>query len=285
MPTLAHWLRRAAAALSATSTSARLDAEVLARYALSLSPTQLIVHAERELSAREIAELDARLVRRARGEPVPYIVGTREFWSLPFKVNEQVLIPRSETELLVACALRHIPTNHSCTVADLGTGSGAIALAIAHERPRAHIIATDISPSALAVAQDNARALGVTNVEFRLGDWCAPLRESCKVIVSNPPYVRADDTHLTQGDVRFEPMLALAAGVDGLSAIRAVAAQARAYLADGGVLMMEHGYDQQSAVIEILQSHDYRDIEGLRDLAAQPRAVAARVAQSARGGQ
>lgn len=278
MSTLAHWLHAAAAALSPTSASARLDAEVLARHALRLTPTQLIIHAERALNATEDAALARMLARRADGEPIAYLVGEREFWSLSFKVTPAVLIPRPETELLVAQVLQHLPVERCCTVADLGTGSGAIALAIAHERPRAQVIATDISPPALAVAQDNARTLGLSNVEFRLSDWCAALRESCHVIISNPPYIRSDEAHLTQGDVRFEPRLALTAGDDGLNAIRAIAAQARIHLVSGGKLILEHGFDQQAAVMELLQTHNYVAIEGLRDLSGQPRAVVAGVA-------
>lgn len=278
MSTLAHWLHTAAAALTPTSTSARLDAEVLARHALRLNPTQLIVHAERALSATEDAALARLLARRADGEPIAYLIGEREFWSLTLKVTPAVLIPRPETELLVAQALRHISIDGRCTVADLGTGSGAIALAIAHERPRAQVIATDISPPALALAQDNARNLRLSNVEFRLSDWCAALRESCDVIVSNPPYIRSDDAHLMQGDVRFEPRLALTAGDDGLNAIRAIAAQARIHLASGGKFILEHGFDQQAAVIDILQTYDYIAVTGLRDLSGQRRAVVAGVA-------
>lgn len=278
MSTLAHWLSTATAALSTCSPSARLDAEVLARHALRLTATQLIVDAAHALAPTEATALDALLARRIRGEPIAYIVGAREFWSLPLAVNPQVLIPRPETELLVERALQYIPTAHCSTVADLGTGSGAIALAIAHERPRAEVIATDISPDALTVAQANARALGLANVEFRLSDWCAALHESLRVIVSNPPYVRSDDTHLSQGDVRHEPRLALVAGEDGLQAIRIIAAQARAHLATDGVLILEHGHEQQAAVLEILARAGYRNIEGLRDLAGLPRATLARLA-------
>lgn len=275
MPTLAHWLDAATAALAAVSPSARLDAEVLARFVLAVSATQLIAQAPRALHADEIAALDAACARRRGGEPVAYIVGTREFWSLPIKVNADVLIPRPDTELLVEQALAHIPVGHAYTVADLGTGSGAIALAIARERPRAQVIACELSPAALALAQENARALDLANVDFRLSDWCEALRESCRVIVSNPPYICADDVHLTQGDVRFEPRAALVAGADGLDAIRAIAAQARAHLAADGALILEHGWDQQSAVIDILVRHGYRRVRGVNDLAARPRAVVA----------
>lgn len=275
MPTLAQWLQRAASVLAATSPTPRLDAEVLARFALKLSPTQLIARADDALDAGGIAILDAALARRAHGEPVAYIVGTREFWSLPLKVTANVLIPRPETELLVELALQRIEPARACVVADLGTGSGAIALAIAYERPRAQVIATDVSPAALAVAEENARALNLNNVEFRLRDWCGELREMCCLIVSNPPYIRADDAHLTQGDVRFEPRLALTAGDDGLDAIRTLAAQTQAHLASGGALIVEHGFDQQAAVVEIMNAHGYRAVAGAHDLAGHPRAVIA----------
>lgn len=275
MPTLAQWLQNATVALTPTSDSPRIDAEALARHALALGAAQLIAHAERTLDDTDNATLAALLTRRAAGEPIAYLTGEREFWSLPIKVNPYVLIPRPETELLVAQALRFIPTGRGCVVADLGTGSGAIALAIAHERPHAHVMATDISPQALALARENARALNIGNIEFCLSDWCGALREACRVIVSNPPYIRDGDAHLAQGDVRFEPRLALTAGADGLHAIRAIAAQARTCLANGGTLILEHGFDQQAAVIDIIQTQGYRAVEGLRDLAGQPRAVVA----------
>lgn len=275
MQTLAQWLQHAASLLAATSPTPRLDAEVLARFALKLSPTQSIARAGDALDAGGLAILDAALARRAHGEPVAYIVGTREFWSLALKVTADVLIPRPETELLVELALQRIDPARACVVADLGTGSGAIALAIAHERPHARVIATDISPTALALAQENARALNLHNVEFRLSDWCGALHETCSVIVSNPPYIRADDVHLAQGDVRFEPRLALTAGSDGLDAIRAIAARAQARLAPGGALIVEHGFDQQAAVVEIMNAHGYRTVAGAHDLAGHPRAVIA----------
>ena len=279
MSTLAQWLQRATSALTATSPTPRLDAEVLARFVLKLSPTQLIARApdtlDGTLDAERTAALDAALARRARGEPVAYIVGTREFWSLPLKVTTDVLIPRPETELLVELALQRIAPESDCVIADLGTGSGAIAIALAHERPRARVIATDISPAALALAQENARALNIANVEFRASDWCAAIPESCCLIVSNPPYIASADPHLGLGDVRFEPRQALTAGADGLDAIRAIAAQARTRLAPTGTLIVEHGFEQQGAVIEIMTAHGYGAVQGVHDLAGHPRAVIA----------
>ena len=275
MPTLAHWLQRATAALQTASPTPRLDAEVLARCALKLSPTQLIARANDAVAENDTPVLDALLARRAHGEPVAYIVGVREFWSLPLTVTPDVLIPRPETELLVELALQHVPPTRTCIIADLGTGSGAIALAIAHARPQARVIATDTSPAALAIAQDNARALKLNNIEFRVSDWCDALRESCTVIVSNPPYLRAEDPHLQQGDVRFEPRLALTAGDDGLAAIRAIAQQAPAHLSEGGALILEHGYDQQAAVLALLHAHGFSGVAGLCDLAGVPRAAVA----------
>lgn len=275
MPTLAQWLQRATATLNAISPTPRLDAEVLARYALKLSPTQLIARANDALSASDIRALDTWLARRAHSEPVAYIVRAREFWSLPLTVTADVLIPRPETELLVELALQRVAPNRTAVVADLGTGSGAIALAIAYERPQAHVIATDISPAALTIAAENARALNLSNVEFRQSDWCGALREACDVIVSNPPYIATEDAHLAQGDVRFEPRLALTAGRDGLDALRAIAGQAQAHLAASGALIVEHGFDQQAAVIDIMNAHGYRALVGAHDLAGRPRAVIA----------
>ena len=192
-------------------------------------------------------------------------------------MTPDVLIPRPETELLVEQALAHIPEDAEWTVADLGTGSGAIALAIATERPHCRLIATDNSAAALAVARANATRLGIANVEFRHGEWLKPLAGMrFDVIVSNPPYVRANDPHLTQGDVRFEPESALVAGADGLDAIRRIAADAVSYLRPGGWLLLEHGYDQAQSVRALLESHGYDMVASCRDTAGHERVTEGR---------
>ena len=233
--TLGDALVAAVAALTPTSPTPRLDAEVLLMHVLGLMRAELVTRAGQSLTAAQAQQLRALLERRQAGEPVAYLTGEREFWSLRLKVTPATLIPRPETELLVEQALARIPPDAHWNIADLGTGSGAIAIAIAHERPHCRVHACDHSATALDVARANAARLGTTNIEFSHGDWFAPLaRRTLEMIVSNPPYVRADDPHLNEGDVRFEPRTALIGGPDGLDAIRLIAKQAFARLMPGG---------------------------------------------------
>ncbi|GAP66110.1 (protein release factor)-glutamineN5-methyltransferase [Mizugakiibacter sediminis] len=215
----------------------------------------------------------ALLARRLAGEPVAYLVGRRGFWSLELEVTPATLIPRAETERLVELALARLPADAAARVADLGTGSGAIALAIARERPRARVVATDASAEALAVARRNAARLGLGNVVFAQGDWCAALGEArdFDLIVSNPPYIAAGDPHLGEGDLRFEPAAALASGADGLDAIRRIVRDARAHLRPGGGLLFEHGYRQGAAVRALLAAAGYREVFSARDLEGRER--------------
>jgi release factor glutamine methyltransferase len=229
------------------------------------------------LTGEQQNQLEGLLARRQRGEPVAYITGTREFWSMELNVTPATLIPRPETELLVEKTLEHIPCDAALAIADLGTGSGAVALAIAKERPRCRVIATDSSPAALDVASSNAEKFGLTNIEFREGDWFAPLAgDTFDMIVSNPPYIRAGDPHLKQGDLRFEPATALVSGDDGLDAIRHITRHAREFLKPGGWLLFEHGWDQADAAGEILRRQGYRDIVSHADLAGHARVTACR---------
>jgi release factor glutamine methyltransferase len=275
--TLADFLHHATAALAASSPSPRLDAEVLAMHATGLTRTALITRAGVALSDDQEARLRDLVERRSQGEPVAYLTGTREFWSLELAVTPDVLIPRPETELLVEQALARIPPDAAWVIADLGTGSGAIALAIASERPRCRVMATDASPAALAVARGNARRLGTGNVEFLEGEWFAPLAGlTFDLIVSNPPYIATADSHLMQGDVRFEPRAALVSGGDGLDAIRLIAVQASAHLQPGGRLLLEHGYDQATAVRAILGMNGLTDITSFADLAGHARVTVGR---------
>lgn len=270
--TIDQIIRQATQQLTASSPSARLDAEVLLMHVTGLARTALITHSHEHLSAENEERLHALLARRMRGEPVAYLTGRREFWSMEFHITPDVLIPRPETELLVEQALHCIPENEAWTIADLGTGSGAIALAIARERPCCRVLATDISPAALAVARANARQLAIASIEFRSGAWLAPLDgEMFDLIVSNPPYVAENDPHLTAGDLRFEPHGALVSGADGLDAIRRIAADARRCLKPGGWLLLEHGSDQRAAVRELLIVHGYRSIRQHVDLAGLDR--------------
>ena len=235
---------RTARARIETSEAALLLAHVLGR-----SRGWLYAHGDAPVPAGDRARFDQLVARRACGEPVAYLLGTRGFWRFELAVTSATLIPRPETELLVELALARIPVRSAAKVADLGTGSGAIALAIASERPQARVVAVDISGDALEVARDNAAALGLDNVEFRRGDWLSPLAgERFDLVVSNPPYIAEGDAHLAQGDLRFEPRGALASGADGLEAIRAIVAGAPAHLREGGWLLVEHGWEQGAAV-------------------------------------
>jgi len=275
--TIDQIIRQATQQLAAVSPSPRLDAEVLLMHVTGLTRTALITHAQEPLLPEHDERLHMLLTRRARGEPIAYLTGRREFWSLDLCVTPDVLIPRPETELLVEQTLAHIPEDAEWTVADLGTGSGAIALAIATERPHCRLIATDSSAAALAVARANATRLGIAKVEFWHGEWLKPLAGMrFDVIVSNPPYVRANDPHLTQGDVRFEPESALVAGADGLDAIRRIAVDALSCLRPGGWLLLEHGYDQAKAVRALLEIHGYDAVASCRDTAGHERVTAGR---------
>lgn len=242
-----------------------LETRILASHALGLTRVQLITQSERPLSAEEAHSLAALIRRRLAGEPIAYIVGQREFFGLPFIVTPAVLIPRPETELLVELALERLPQGGR--VLDLGTGSGAIAVAIAHQRPDASVTALDASADALAVARKNAECNHV-RVQFLHSDWYAALAdERFDVIVSNPPYIEKNDPHLAQGDLRFEPADALTDHADGLSDLRIIVAGAARHLAEGGWLLMEHGYDQAEAVRALLRSQGFADVQSWQDLA------------------
>lgn len=263
---------RQALASATAALGDRLEAELLLVHALGKPRSWLIAHADDELDSAHAAAFDALVKRRAGGEPVAYITGRRGFWSLDLEVTPATLIPRPETELLVELALDRLPATGATRVADLGTGSGAIALAIARESPAAQVLATDASADALAVAQRNAIAQRIANVAFAHGDWLSPLGDQAfDVIVSNPPYIEADDPHLGRGDLRFEPMSALASGADGLDDIRRIVADSRAHLKPGGWLLMEHGWNQGDAVRALLQASGYRDVFTARDLEQRDR--------------
>jgi release factor glutamine methyltransferase len=210
--------------------------------------------------------------RRADGEPVAYLTGRREFWSIPIEVSRDTLIPRPETELLVEVALCRIPSSRPWHVADLGTGSGAIALAITKERPACHLWATDVSEAALTLARRNAQHHGFGNVEFCQGHWFDPVQgRRFDVILSNPPYVREDDPCLRDGDTRFEPYRALAAGPEGLDAIHLIIRSAGRFLTEGGYLILEHGFDQGEAVKALFAAHGFSELRCHRDLAGHDR--------------
>jgi release factor glutamine methyltransferase len=258
-----------------------LDAQVLLAHVLGKNRAWLVAHADEALSRERGDAFFALVRRRHEGVPVAYLTGEREFWGLSLQVSPAVLIPRPETETLVELALARLPAAREVRVLDLGTGSGAIALAIARERPRAAVLATDVSADALDVARANARRLGLGNVEFVQSDWyegVASIRRGAgfDLIASNPPYVAAADAHLGAGDLRFEPSPALVSGADGLAAIRAIVRRAREHLAAGGTLAVEHGYDQAERVRELFVDADLAEIVAARDLAGIPRVVSGR---------
>lgn len=273
--TIAEALRYARERL-AGGDSPRADAEILLAHVLGRPRSYLVAWPEQALAPEAWAAFQRLVARRAEGMPVAYLTGTRGFFGLELAVTDAVLIPRPETELLVEAALERLP-HGPCALADLGTGSGAIALAIASVRPEARVVAVDASPRALAVARANAERLGLRNVELRQGDWCQGLGdERFDMIVSNPPYIRAGDPHLGQGDVRFEPAMALASGPEGLDAIRAILACAPAHLKSGGWLLFEHGYDQAEAVAGLMREAGFSGVQTLADLLGHGRVTLGR---------
>jgi release factor glutamine methyltransferase len=260
--------------LEQASESPRLDVEVLLARALDLPRSYLLAHPEELLDEASAARFFHAVEQRRQGMPLSYITGEKEFWSLSLAVAPGVLVPRPETELLVELALREIPRNGECSVLDLGTGSGAIAIALASERPACRFVASDVNPGALAVARHNAMKHGLANIEFVEGNWTAPVAdERFNLIVSNPPYVRARDPALA--DLRFEPEEALVAGDDGLDAIRTLARDCRRLLKEGGLLLLEHGAEQQAEVACILAGEGWARIHNFRDLSGLPRVTRA----------
>lgn len=275
--TLRQSLAAAAERLANRSASPRLDAELLLAAALERPRSYLHAWPERMLEAEPAARFAAWLERRQRGEPVAYLLGRREFWSLELEVTPDTLIPRPETELLVELALERLPANAPVALADLGTGSGAIALALAAERPLARIVATDQSAAALAVARRNAQRLNLARIEFREGDWRAPLAdERFDLIVANPPYVAAPDPCWQRGELRFEPPAALVSGQDGLDALRTIIAAAPEQLLPGGWLLLEHGYDQGQAVPALLRERGFVQVSDHQDCAGVSRSSCGR---------
>lgn len=253
----------------------RPEAEILLRTILDCERVHLIAHAEDTVDPSKARAAEASFARRRSREPLSYIIGRREFYGLDLRVTADVLIPRSETELLVDLALERLPMGSSARVLELGTGSGAIALALAVLRPGLKVVATDISEAALAVASRNALEHGA-EIDFVRCDWFASIdAESFDLVVSNPPYVAAGDPHLGRGDLPFEPRIALVGGDDGLACIREIAAGARERLKPGGWLLLEHGYDQGERCVELLRDLGYTGVTDFPDLSGLPRVCAA----------
>lgn len=252
--------------------------ELLLTRTTGLTRAQLIAYPERAEAVTASAAYRAALARRLAGEPIAYILRTREFFGLEFEVTPDVLIPRPETELLVELALERIPEEEALRVLDIGTGSGCIAVTLAAQRPAARVVATDISDAALEVARRNALRYGV-QVEFRQGTLFTPVAgRRFDLVVSNPPYIDSVDPHLRRGDLRFEPRTALTPGDEGTSLLRAIVAQAPAALAPGAWLLLEHGFDQGAAVRAALLDAGYTDVSTVPDLGGQPRVSLGRCA-------
>lgn len=298
-------LATAQLALTASSNNeAKLDAQLLLQHVLDVNRAWLIAHENDALTNAQESAFNQLIERRSKGEPIAYILGQREFYGINLMVNSDTLIPRADTETLVEAALGKIPhgkstqnpsfrrksessvfqadkyktldsdfrRNDEVTVLDLGTGSGAIALAIAKHRPQAQVTAVDASQAALAVAQRNAEHLQISNVQFLLSDWFSALEQvRFDVIVSNPPYIEQDDTHLAQGDLRFEPISALASGQDGLDDIRTIIDDCLVHLKPQGWLMLEHGYNQAQAVADLMAQIGLLNVETIKDFGGNDR--------------
>jgi len=276
MATLKQLIADGAEAL-ADSDSARLDAELLLAVALNKPRTWLYTWPEHIPSLPEQHKYLDLLRRRQDGEPIAYLIHRREFYGLELKINHHVLIPRPETETLVECVLQAATGTAQMRIADLGTGSGAVALALAHTMPQARVVATDISGEALTLARENAAALGIDNISFVQGSWLEPLADmTFDIIASNPPYIDAQDPHLSEGDVRFEPVPALVSPENGLADIRQIAETGMPNLAKGGRLFFEHGYAQGEAVRAIFSAYGYGDISTVQDLSGQDRVTMGR---------
>lgn len=245
---------------------------MLLGHALQQPQAWLYAHGDEVADVQVLRKFEALVSARAEGQPVAYLTGSRDFWSLALKVTAATLIPRPETERLVELALERLPTGAASRIADLGTGSGAIALAIASERPASWVIATDASTAALEIAGANATAHALGNVEFRHGSWFKPLRDlRFDLIASNPPYVAEGDLHLAQGDLRFEPATALASGSDGLDAVREIVAAAPHHLHAGGWLLLEHGWTQGADIRQLMQQAGFVDVDTAQDLEQRDR--------------
>ncbi len=254
----------------------RLDREVMLAHVLGKTRSWLYAYDDDLLEPVQVEGYQQLLQQRQSGQPLAYLLGYRDFWDHRFVVSPDCLIPRIETELLVERCLECLPKDQPCQILELGTGSGAIAISLALERPDCQIVATDASASALALARHNAHQLSAEQIDFRLGDWYAPVNQtSFDLIVSNPPYIRSDDPHLLRGDLPAEPSQALVAGIDGLDAYRQIIPGSLGYLSAHGSLLLEHGHDQRADLISLCQDAGFKQIEIHDDLSGVPRVVIA----------
>ncbi len=251
---------------------------MLVGHVLQRDAAWLVAHDNEAAAPDEQRRIEALAARRAHGEPMAYLLGKREFFGRTFQCSSAALIPRPETEHLVEHVLTLVETHNKSAILDVGTGTGCIAITVALERPNAQVTALDISPAALSLARENAANLRANNARFTESNWFAAIATDAKfdLIVSNPPYIVPGDAHLTQGDLRFEPVIALADAVDGLESYRQLASGALRHLHDGGWLIVEHGYDQGESVPSLLRNNGFADVSTLLDLAGHPRVTAAR---------
>lgn len=283
MASLADLLKSAAArlvkALDLEPREARLEAQILAAHALGVNRAWLVAHDRDGLPLDEANNVETLIARREKGEPVAYILGEREFYGRMFTVSPDVLIPRPETELLVEAALERLPKDRPARILDLGTGSGCIAISIALARPNCEVTAVDASLAALEVARLNAARLAAEGIRFQVSDWYARIDvKNFDIVVANPPYIVETDEHLRRGDLRSEPVSALAAGRDGLKDIRRIIAEAPSHLGATGWLLLEHGYDQASACADLLLAAGFTNIGCLQDFARLDRVSMGRLA-------
>ena len=256
---------------------ASIEADLLLEAICAISRSRQFSHPDEQLLEDQVEQYKSALERRLSGEPLAHITGRRGFWDVDLRVTPDVLSPRSDTEILVEQALQRIPYNASWQIADLGTGSGAIAIVIARERPQCELTATDNSAAALALARENATALGVNNISFVAGSWGQPLKlRQFDVILSNPPYIRTDDPHMLGGDLPAEPIQALVSGSDGLDAIRRIIEDSATCLKPNGWLLLEHGYDQAAEVSDLLQHADFNEIFTQKDYGGNSRVTGGR---------
>ncbi len=277
MPSIAQAIQQASQSLAETSDSARLDAEVILCHVLKCGATHLLAWPEKILNQEQTLLFNQLIEQRRAGTPVAYLTGSKEFWSLNLKVTPATLIPRPDTETLVEFVLDKFSDKENLKLIDLGTGSGAIAIAIASEKPNWEIIATDISAEALAIAKENARSHQITNIKFIESNWFEQIgAQQFDLIVSNPPYIAEHDPHLSQGDVRFEPPGALAAGETGMNDIHQITAESKKHLKPNGWLVFEHGYNQKELAYNCFNHYAFQEITQLSDLSGQSRITAGR---------
>lgn len=260
-------LRKAIVLLEPHSPSARLDAEILLAHLLMQPRTYLYAYSDTLLTQVQYQNFLQLIEQRKQGTPIAYLTGVREFWSFALKVCDATLIPRPETELLVELALGMLADKPQAHILDLGTGSGAIALALASERPAWQITACDLSEAALQIAEENAARLGLANIYFYHSDWFDKITSDLAfdAIIANPPYIAANDPHLREGDLRFEPQMALVSGDEGLSDLKHIIKHSIARLKPGGLLLVEHGFEQKATVVSMLNEHGYEQIQSWQD--------------------